>query len=156
MTTMTMTMDQQHRQLGSLAFDHVPYSGPGPQFTNPWGSPAQHNFGSSSSGFGGGSKQQASRSNSVSMPYPSIAATSTSSSIGQVNGYSTATYGQQDLLGLSQDIINTSRSTYDPGYAVAPASSVSTYSTISAPYLGPYGTLAQNPQQNQPRRLSEQ
>ena len=158
MTTMTMTMDQQHRQLGSLGF---PYSGPGPQFTNPWGSAAQHSFGSSGADFGGVAKQQPSRSSSVSMYLPvsggnapSIAATSTSSSMGAVSGYSNATYGQQDLLGLSQDIINTSRSTYDQSYAAAPASTVTTYAAISAPF-GHYGSLSPN-QQNSTRRLSQQ
>lgn len=155
MTTMTMTMDQQHRQLGTLGYDH-PYSGgQGPQFTNPWGSATQHSFGSTGAGFGSVAKQQSSRSSSVSMSYPSIAATTTASSMGAVSGYAHATYGQQDLLGLSQDIINTSRSTYDQGYAAAPASSVATYATISAPF-GPYGNVPQNQQQSQTRRLSQQ
>lgn len=157
-----MTMDQQHRQLGAVGFDHMPYSGPGPQFSNPWvgtsSSNSAHLFstplGSTSSGFEAVAKQQAARANNVSMPYTSISTSAPSISIS--GGYSQSAYGQQELLNLSQDLLNPPRSTYDQGYPSTSTSSVTTYTPLLAPYLGAYNSLSQQQQQNHNRRLSQQ
>ncbi|MCJ1470852.1 hypothetical protein MMC07_009499 [Pseudocyphellaria aurata] len=154
---MTMTMDQQHRQLG---FDHMQYSAPGPQFTNPWASTSSANsthlfstaLGSNNNGFEALAKQAA-RASGASMPYtPSTSAPS----IGTTGNYSNGTYGQ-DLLNLSQDLSNAPRSTYDQAYSTAPASSTNSYAPVSAPYnLGTYTNLSQPQQPNHARRVSPQ
>lgn len=156
---MTMTMDQQHRQLGAVGFEHLQYSGgPGPQFTNPWAAATSANsnhifstaLGSNSNGFEALAKQQAARASGVSMPY-------TSSTSATASNYSNGTYGQQELLSLSQDLSNGSRSTYDQSYSAAPTSSANTYAPISAPYsLSAYANLSQQQQQNHNRRVPQQ
>lgn len=156
-----MTMDQQHRQLGAVGFDHMQYSGPGPQFTNPWASTSSANsthifstaLGSNNNGFEALAKQQAARASGVSMPYTSA---TSAPSMGTAGSYSSGTYGQE-LLNLSQDLSNAPRSTYDQAYSAAPASSTNSYAPISAPYnLGTYTNLSQHQQQNHARRVSPQ
>lgn len=157
---MAMTMEQQNRHLGSVAFDHMSYSAPGPQFSNPWGTTSSANvgthlfptaLGTNSNNFDALAKSQAARANSVSMPFTSMP-TSTPS-VG-ANGYSSGSYAQPDLLNLSHDLLNPPRSTYDQGYSTAPTSSVNTYAPTASPYLSTYGNLSQ-PQQDT-RRLSQQ
>lgn len=160
---MTMTMDQQHRQLGAVGFDHIGYSGlPGPQFTNPWASTSSTNsthifstaLGSNSNGFEALAKQQVARASGVSMPYTS---STSAPSIGTASSYSSGNYGQQELLNLSHDLSNAPRSTYDQAYSAAPTSSTSSYAPISAPYnLSTYTSLPQQQQQNHTRRVSQQ
>lgn len=159
---MTMTMDQQHRHLGAVGFDHMQYSGPGPQFTNPWASTTSANsshifstaLGSNNNGFEALAKQQAARASGVPLPYTS---STSAPSIGAAGNYSGGTYGQQDLLNLSHDLINAPRSTYDQSYSAAPTSSANAYAPSTAPYnLSTYTNLAQQQQPNQNRRPSPQ
>ena len=157
---MTMTMDQQqNRHLGAIGFDNMHYSAPQPQFTNPWstsssGASTSHLFatsiGSANTGFDSLAKQQAARANTVSMPYSSIPVSAPS--MGTANGYSNGPYNQ-DLLGLPQDLL-TPRSTYEQAYSSAPSQTSSTFTPTSAPYLGAYSGLSQQPQDE--RRLSHQ
>ncbi len=157
---MTMTMDQQQsRHLGAIGFDHMPYSAPQPSFTNPWSSSSgasnSHLFatslGPNNLGFDAIAKQQAARANSVSMPYSSIPTSATA--MGSATGYSNGPYNQE-LLGLSQDLL-TPRPTYDQAYSSAPSQTSSTFTPTSAPYLGTYSGLPQQPQ-DETRRLSHQ
>lgn len=159
---MTMTMDQQHRQLGTVGFDHMQYSGPAPQFTNPWASTSSANsshifstaLGSNNNGFEALAKQQTARASGVSMPYtPSTSAPS----IGTTSSYPNGNYGHQELLNLSHDLSNAPRSTYDQSYSAAPTSSANTYAPISAPFnLSTYSNLSQQQQQHHGRRASQQ
>lgn len=160
-TTMTMTMDQQHRQLGAVGFDHMQYSGP-TQFTNPWASTTSASssnifstaLGSNTNGFEALAKQQAARASGVSMPYTS---STSAPSTGTASSYSNGSYGQQDLLNLSHDLINPPRSTYEQTYSAAPSSSSNTYAPNSAPYnLSTYANLSQQQQQSHARRASQQ
>lgn len=156
---MAMTMEQQNRHLGSVGFDHLSYSGPGPQFSNPWGATSSGHSGAhlyptalgTSNNFDALAKTQAVRANSVSMPYTSMAGSAPS--VGASSGYSNGSYAQPDLLNLSHDLVNSSRSTYDQGYSAAPTSSANAYAPTSSPYLTPFGNLSQ---QQDSRRLSQQ
>jgi len=163
---MTMAVDTQQRHLGSLAFDHMPYSGP-PQFTNPWvTAPSAHTtshlFPSSMAqnnlGFDALAKQQASRANSVSMPYSSIPVTAPS--IGAGTTFSSPAYGQSGLLGLPQDLLHTPRPyANDNNYNGAPSPNSNVYAPSTSPY--PPLNYAQSFQQQQQqahdnaRRLSQ-
>lgn len=159
-TQMAMTMEQQNRQLGSVAFDHLSYSAPGTQFSNPWGATSSANSGThlfptalgTSNNFDALAKSQATRANSVSMPYTSLPATAPS--INANSGYSNGSYTQPDLLNLAHDLLNAPRPTYDQAYSAAPNPSIHTYAPTSSPYLSEYGSLSQ-PQQDS-RRLSQQ
>lgn len=158
---MAMTMDQQQsRHLGAMGFENMPYSTPQPHFTNPWsasssGASNSHLFatslGTNSIGFDAIAKQQASRANSVSVPYSSIP--TSAPAMGSANGYSNGPYNQE-MLGLPQDLL-TPRSTYDQAYTSAPSQTSSAYPPTSAPYLGTYSGLPQQ-SQDDTRRLSHQ
>ncbi|KAI9835504.1 MAG: hypothetical protein M1837_003706 [Sclerophora amabilis] len=157
---MSMAVDNQQRHLGSLgAFDQMhPYQGP-PQFTNPWTStsstnPSSNLFPSSSVGpqhmsIDSLSKQQTGRAgnnNNVSMPYTTIPvsapALSAASSLPMP-------FGQQDSLGVQQDLMNANRMSAAPSYgsehsySTAPSPNSNAYSATSS---GPYDPLdyAQN------------
>ena len=148
-----------------MGFENMHYTSP-PHFTNPWASTTPANttsqffptsLGPSNVGFDALAKQQAARANNVSMPYSSIPVSAPS--MGAGNNYTSAPYGQPELLSLSQDLLNPPRS-YDQGYSNAPSSSVNSYAPISAPYapMSNYGpSLAhQQPQhQDNARRLSQ-
>ncbi|KAI4134738.1 MAG: hypothetical protein LQ347_001262 [Umbilicaria vellea] len=149
---------------GSIGFDGLHYNSP-PQFTNPWASttvtsgasqlfPAS--LGPSNTGFDALAKQQVARANNVSMPYSSIPVSAPS--MGPGTSYSSAPYGQPELLNLSQDLLNAPRS-YDQSYSNAPSTSVNSFAPLSAPYapLSNYGpSLAQQVQhQDSARRLSQ-
>ena len=149
-------MDQRNNHLGSsMGFDHMSY-GNGPQFTNPWnsGSSGHHtpqlypNSIGSSTGFPS-LKQEPARASTASVPYSSIPA---SAPLNATSNYSS--YGANQLLDMSQDLLNHSRSTtYDQGYSTAP-SSVGSYAPTSAPYVNAYGSVAQSQPQDEGRRLS--
>lgn len=155
-----MTMEQQNRHLGSVGFDHMSYSAPGPQFSNPWGATSSANsthlfptaLGTNSNNFDILAKPQAARANNVSMPYTSMPASAPP--VGANSGYPNGSYAQSDLLNLSHDLLNAPRSTYDQGYSAAPTSSVNTYAPTSSSYLNTYGNLSQPPPDH--RRLSQQ
>lgn len=164
---MTMTVDTQQRHLGSLAFDHMPYPGP-PQFTNPWvttpsTNTTSHLFPTSMTpnnlGLDALAKQQASRANSVSMPYTSIPVTAPS--IGAGTTFSSTAYGQPGLLSLSQDLLNTPRPyANDNHYNAAPSPNPNVYAPSTSPYAPlSYAQSFQQQQQQQAqdnaRRLSQ-
>ena len=151
---MTMTMDHQQRQFGSLGYEHTQYSSP-PQFTNPWSSTAStntnsHLFPSNNTGYGSMVKQQPPRTTGVSMPYSSMS--SSTSTLPPGTSYSNTAYGQPSLLGMSQDLLNPARSSYEQSYTSAPSSSMPSYAPTSAPYN--YAHLL-HPQLQQDRRLSQ-
>ena len=174
---MAMAIDsQQQRQFGGgMPFDHMPYS---QHFTNPWapssGAPSSHqlyapsNDLNSSMGLDTLAKQQPSRmNNNVSMPpYASVPITAASAGSSLVGG----TYGQEDLLTMSQDLLNQSRMQNastgygaEISYTSAPTSSQAIYATSSpygnmgyapAPLRSTY-TLPQQAQSESSRRLSQ-
>jgi hypothetical protein len=150
---MTMAIDNQQRQFGGIPFDHMPYSN-APHFTNPWVSTStaaathslyapSHNHLSSSLGLEGLPKQQA-RVNNVSMPYGSVP---TSASAGSPL-LAEQSFGQQDLLTMSQDLMNTTRmQTTTAGYdgAALYASSASPVHNAYAPSSTPYDSMGYAP-----------
>ena len=155
---MTIDNNQQRHQLGSMGFDHLPYSGP-PQFSNPWtSSSGTSSYSSPLSNsnlqqYDSISKQSPSRSTTMSIPFSSMPATAPS--IG-TSSYSSMPFNHAELLNPTQDMINTSRSGYDQRYTTAPSQS-STYapSTSSYPPISSYGqTLAQQQQDQSARRIS--
>ena len=151
---MTMTLDQRSHHLGGLNFDHLPYAN-SPQFSNPWGSShsaphAPQLF--SNAGFDALKQQPNVRSTTSSIPYSSAPASAPS--MPATNGYTP--YATSNLLDMSQDLLKPEfpRSTYEQGYS-APPSSIGSYAPTSAPYVGSYSTLAQPPQSDDIRRLSQ-
>lgn len=159
-----MAVDTQQRHLGSLSFDHMPYSGP-PQFTNPWvtntsANTTSHLFPTSMAqnnlGFEALAKQQASRANSVSMPYTSVPVSAPS--IGSGTSYSSTPYGQSGLLSLPQDLL-TPRPYNDNSYNSAPSPNPNIYAPSSSQYqpLNYAQSFQQQQQQVQDnaRRLSQ-
>ena len=156
---MTMTMDQRNNHLGtSMGFEHMPYGSSGLSFTNPWNSGSsthapqllQSSMGSNNATFDTLAKQQNARASTASMPYSSVA--TSAPSLGATAGYSS--YGQSQLLDMSQDLLNHSRSTYEQNYSTAP-NSVNTYAPTSSPYVNAYGSVAQPQPQDEVRRLSQ-
>lgn len=159
-----MAVENQQRHMGgSIGFDGMHYTSP-PHFTNPWASTTPTNATSQlfqtslgpSNGFDALAKQQAARANNVSMPYASIPVSAPS--MGPGNSYTSASYGQPELLGLSQDLLSAPRP-YDQGYSNAPSSSVNSFAPVSAPYapMSNYGPSLTQQQQHQDnnRRLSQ-
>ena len=146
-----MAVDNQQRgHLGSMGYDSVPYSSP--QFNNPWtpstGPSLLHGFSSlSSQGYSSPSKTTSSRLGTMSMPYNSLPASTTS--IG-TNNYSS--YPPHGLLDSPHDLMNHSRSVYDQPYSTS-SQPISTYATAPTSYApaNPYS----QPQQSSSRRLSD-
>lgn len=165
---MTMTMDtQQRHHLGSMGFDHMPYSAGPPHFTNPWGSnppphASSHMFptalAASNMGYDSLPKPQTARTTTVSMPYSSLPASAPPIGNGS---FPNLPYSQSELLGSSQDLLSNSRSTYDQSYSSAPSQTTTSYATHAGTYapVGSYGqSLMQQQQQQQQdgtRRLSQ-
>ena len=160
-----MAVDTQQRHLGSLAFDHMPYPGP-PQFTNPWvtttsANATSHLFPTSMAqnnlGFDALAKQQASRVNSVSMPYASIPVSAPS--IGAGTSFSSAAYGQPGLLSLPQELLTPRPYGNDNSYASAPSPNPNVYAPSSTQYQPVSYTQSFQQQQQQAqdnaRRLSQ-
>lgn len=168
---------QQQRQFGSgIPFDHMPYSHS--HFTNTWvpssAAPSSHQLYAPSNGLASNMgldtlvKQQPPRmNNNVSMPpYASVPMTAASAGSSLVGG----TYGQEDLLTMSQDLLNPSRMQNtstgygaEISYTSAPTSSQAVYATSSpydnmgyvpAPLRSTY-TLPQQAQSDSSRRLSQ-
>ncbi|MCJ1367140.1 hypothetical protein MMC16_006272 [Acarospora aff. strigata] len=163
--TMTMAVDTQQRHLGSMAFEHLPYSGP-PQFTNPWATTPSTNNTShlfptltqNNLGLDALAKQQAARANSVSMPYSSIPVSAPS--IGPSTTFSAGAYGQSGLLNLPQNLLNPPQSSYgsESSYSASHSPSPNAYSASSSPYNPlSYTQSFQQQQQGQDnaRRLSQ-
>ena len=158
---MTMAIDQ--RQLGTLGFDHLPYSSANSHFANPWtastsAASTAHflpaTVGSSNHGFDALAKQQTSRTGPASIPYTSVS--TTAPSIGAAGGFSTGAYGQQDLLNLSQDFLTSTRTAYDQTGSTSQAPALTAFAPTQASYLGSFGNLTQPSPQDHGRRLSQQ
>ena len=147
--------NQQRHQLGPMNFDHLPYTA-SPQFSNPWASTSSPHNGFPSLEYNSLHKTQSTRPTTMSMPYTSLPATAPSLSTASYAGLS---YGQNDLLGQSQDLMNSSRPMYDGGYSSASTQPSNAYTSAPAPYapLASYGqSLAQQQQAQQDnRRMSE-
>ena len=161
---MTMTMDTQQRHHLSMGFDHMPYSAGPPSFSNPWTSSAvahssSHLFPTSmaTSGLSYDSlaKPQSSRT-TMSMPYSSLPASAPP--IGTGN-FPSLPYNQSELLSSSQDLLNSSRSTYEQGYSSAPSQATSSDASHPGTYapVGSYGQslVQQHQAQGNSRRLSQ-
>ena len=154
---------QQRHSLGSLGYDHMPYTSGPPHFNNPWSSTtAGHSssagmFPPNNFGYSSLSKvEPSSRPTTMSMPYSSMPASAPP--IGSGN-YPSLPYSS-DLLNTSQDLMNTSRATYDQSYSTAPSQPTTSYAPQSATYapINSYGqSLAQQQTQQQDdiRRLSQ-
>lgn len=148
---MTLTMDPQQRQLGAIGFDHLSFPPPQPQFTNPWASAtsastSSHLFpaplASNTIGFDAIAKQAA-RNNAASMSYS--AASVSAPTMPSSSGYSGSPYGQQQqMLGMSQDLMNHSQAQYEQTYTGTSSPAVTSYAPTSAPYVSSYGSMSQH------------
>ncbi|KAK0716964.1 hypothetical protein B0T26DRAFT_675359 [Lasiosphaeria miniovina] len=150
---MTMTIDVNQHRFGPLSFDHMSSYPSHPHFTNPWASsssaagPGSQNGGQSlfvGSQDGGSlphlnlnslqkQAQHSSRSGSASSmssyaSLPSTTASAASPPMGDV-------YRQQDLLPMSQDLINLNRMQHPSTTA---AYDTSAYTTAASPVNAPY------------------
>ncbi|KAL9018958.1 MAG: hypothetical protein Q9185_003792 [Variospora sp. 1 TL-2023] len=160
---MTLTMDPQQRQLGAIGFDHLSYPPPQqPQFTNPWASTTSASTSShlypaplatNNIGFDAIAKQQTARNNAAaSMPYSS--ASISAPTMPSSNGYSNPSYDQQQqLLGMSHNLMTNSNGGYEHGYTGTSSPAVSSYAPTSAPYVNSYGNVSQ-PSSDSDRRQS--
>lgn len=170
---------QQQRQFGSgIPFDHMSYSN-SPHFNNPWapssGPPSNSLYAPPANlnpnlGLDTLTKQQASRINgsTVSMPpYPGVSMAAVSAGSSHLGG----AYGQDEMLTLSQDLLNPQRmqsatNVYgnEVSYTSAPSSTQSLYARSTpydnmgyapAPVRSTY-TLQPHQASNSSRRLSQQ
>lgn len=167
---MTMTIDHQ-RQFGALTFDHMPYSNT-PQFTNPWtaSGPAPNNnpYAPSISpnlALQNLGKQQPTRVKNEYMPYNNVPITAPTGS-----SLLTDSYGQQELLTMTQDLMNTNRmqnstTTYvndaasysnapSPAHSYASSAPYEPMSYVSAPVRSQF-SLQPPAQGDNQRRLSQ-
>ena len=142
---MTMTMEHNNnRHLGSMGLDHLPYSH-GPHFTNPFNASNNqmyHGMSSNNVGFDAIAKQNV-RSSSAQLPF-SHASTAAPPLHAH---YQNTPYQSHDLLGASQDLIN-SRNSYDQS-----APPVNSFAPTSAPFVNGYGAVTSGPQEES-RRVS--
>lgn len=159
-----MAMAIDNRQQHQLAFDTMRF--PGPQFTNPWVSaptaPPQlypTSLGSNTPGMPTTTQQQpVVRPTTVSLPYSNIPVSAPS--LGAGISLSEGMYEPQNSLGMSQDLLNTSRP-YGTAYATSAASPTApTYAPTSAPqYSMDYSNRAPAPaysyQHDMARRSSQ-
>lgn len=158
---MTMAMDPQ-RQLGAIGFDHMSFPPPQPQFTNPWASTtsastSSHMYPAPLAGNGIGfdalAKQQLARSNAASMPYNS--ASVSAPSMPSTNGYSTTSYDQQQqMLGMSQNLLSHSSAGYEQGYTGTSSPAVTSYAPTSAPYVSSYSGMSHHGSDSDRRQSS--
>lgn len=158
---MAATMDHQQRHLGGVGFDHLPYPISSNSLSGPsWPASTTAIFnqmypsalGSNTSSFEALVKHQAARSNNISLPFTSVAAST--STIGAPSGYSP--YGNQDLLNLPPTFSNIARQTYEHGYSAAAVSSEDAYAALPAPYISTYGSTPQQQQQQQQQQPQQQ
>ena len=160
-----MTLDtQQRHHLGSMGFDHMPYSAGPPHFTNPWGAnPPAHSsshmfstsLAASNMGYDPLPKPQTARTTTISTPYPSLPASAPPLGTGN---FPSLPYNQPELLSSSQDLLASSRSAYDQSYSSAPSQAATSYATHTGTYA-PVANYAQSfmqqQQQDSGRRLSQ-
>ena len=160
-----MAIDNQQRQhLGSMGYDHIPYTSGPPQFTNPWASAPSTtttsqffpSLSAGNLGYDGLPKTNVTRASTMSMPYSSLPASAPSIN---TSDYSGIPYSQSELLGASQSLMNSSRSAYDPTYVGTHSQTLNSYTATPASYvpLSTYGQSLAPPQQQQDtaRRLSQ-
>lgn len=143
---MTMTLDHHdNRHLGSMGFDHMPYGNGPPHFTNPFAPTGSHLFGQGLASNSVPFDALPKRAPSASLQYGSAPAPSPSLN----NQYQGHTFPQTDIMTMSQELVNHSRSTYEQ-----PTTSMGSYVPTSAPYVPSYTNIAHNPQHEEPRRPS--
>ncbi|KAH0548018.1 hypothetical protein GP486_008240, partial [Trichoglossum hirsutum] len=116
------------------------YSAPPPQFSNPWSGAASSSIsgqifpGPSIVDFNSIAKQQAARANSVSTAYTTIPATAPSLGLGR---NLPSSYGPQDLLSMSQDILRGGRLAGGPyvgeHFSAATSPAANAYAPTSVP-----------------------
>lgn len=135
-----------------MHYDHIPFPGPSPSFTNPWtgstsGSSSSQVFptslGSGHPSFDSLSKQQAARGSNVSVSSHALPTSAP--------GFSNGSYHQPELLGMQQqELLNAPRNMYDQPYST---STTPSYAPTSAPYnLGSFNHVSSQPDSG--RRLS--
>lgn len=148
-----MTMDPQSRHIGGgMHYDHMPFPGPSPNFTNPWGGSTSGasssqifptSLGSSHPHFDSLSKQQAARGSDVSLP-PHTSVPSSAPA------FSSGSYQQQpEMLIQQQELLNAPRNVYEQSYS---SSTSPSYAPTSAPYN--LGSFSHVQQPDNARRLS--
>lgn len=160
---MAMAVDnRQQHQVTGLGFDTMRF--PGPQFTNPWVSAATAppqmyptSLGSNTPGMPATTQQQPAIRPTVSLPYSNIPVSAPS--LGAGISLSAGLYEPQNSLGLSQDLMNTSRP-YGTAYAASAASPTApSYAPTSAPQYSMDYNRAAAPaysyQQDMARRSSQ-
>ena len=157
---MAIDNQQRHHLGGSMGFDHMPYSGP-PTFTNPWSSAhSNHNshlfpsLSTTNLNYDGLSKANSARPNTLSMPYSSLPVSAPS--VGS-NTYTNIPYSQSELLNSSQDLMNTSRPSYDQTYSTPHSQPLTSYAPTQQSYapIGSYGQSLTQQQQDSARRNSQ-
>ncbi|EOD51392.1 putative c2h2 conidiation transcription factor protein [Neofusicoccum parvum UCRNP2] len=154
--------NRQQHQVTGLGFDTMRF--PGPQFTNPWVSAATAppqmyptSLGSNTPGMPATTQQQPAIRPTVSLPYSTIPVSAPS--LGAGISLSAGLYEPQNSLGLSQDLMNTSRP-YGTAYAASAASPTApSYAPTSAPQYSMDYNRAAAPaysyQQDMARRSSQ-
>jgi hypothetical protein len=142
---MTMTINNQQRHhLGSLNFEHIPFSG-SPQFNNPWAASAAP-YSNTMGAFDNVTKQNASRPTSMTMPFTSLPATAPS--IG-TSSYTSVPLNHTDMLHT------TSQPSYEQSYSTSPAQPNSYAPSSSSFQPLSYGqSLAQQQQEQSQRPLA--
>ena len=157
---MAIDNQQRHHLGGSMGFDHMPYSGP-PAFTNPWSSThsnhTSHLFPSLSTtnlNYDGLNKATSTRPSTMSMPYSSLPVSAPS--VG-TSTYTNMPYSQSELLTSSQDLMNTSRPSYDQAYSAAHSQPINSYASAPTSYapIGSFGQPIPQQQQDNNRRNSQ-
>ena len=156
---MAMAVETQNRHLGGLSFDHLSYPNHPSQFNNPWAastsSSSSQLFSSSlaanSHNYDTLPKDSAARGSS-SLPYHSLPVSA--APLASTNSYSGGVYSQPEVMSMSQNLLATSRPSYEQGYPATTSSSVNSYAPTSAPYSSAYEL--QPPQPDSTRRLSHQ
>ncbi|OJD29243.1 c2h2 conidiation transcription factor [Diplodia corticola] len=157
---MAMAVDnRQQHQVNGLGFDTMRF--PGPQFTNPWVSaatapPQLYPTTLGSTPAMATTTSAPVRPTTVSLPYSSVPVSAPS--LGAGTCLSDGMYEQQNSLGMSQDLMNTSRP-YGATYAASASPTAPSYAPTSAPqYSMDYNRAAApayNYQQDMARRPSQ-
>ena len=157
---MAIDNQQRHHLGGSMGFDHIPYSGP-PTFTNPWSSAhSNHNthlfpsLTSTNLHYDGLNKTSSTRPSTMSMPYSSLPVSAPS--VG-TNTYTNMPYTQSELLNSSQNLMDTSRPSYDQTYSTAHSQPINSYAPTTTSYapIGSYGQSLSQQQADNTRRNSQ-
>ncbi|KAF2489642.1 hypothetical protein BU16DRAFT_566748 [Lophium mytilinum] len=147
--------DRQQSQLNTMGYDHLRY--PAPHFSNPWRSgpaaPSSQMYPASGlEKFEGVSQQHVQRPTSLLLPFHNLPVTAPP--LGSGISLSDGTFGSQNLLHASQDLLNPAR-TYSGNSSASP--NAASYAPTSAPkYLMDYSNNSRKPyayQQDSLRQL---